>query len=390
MGLVRLTRIATQGRRYLDDSKPQSLLWGGESPGLCGPNGHEASACPPEIREKKPPVLASTISALTNRIDAQSFTAYWLPAFVAALGGICLLAARVGTDQLGAAISRLDAVQQSLALLVVLLVTTVLAFVLRAVSLPIAELFAGITLPRFAAERLRRAQIRARTRAAGPPQRDSGQPRPAPEAFHRASALSPYYPERESDMHPTLFGNILAAVADHPRSAYGMDGAWWWPRLEALLPADFKKSLGDAQAPVVALVNLSLVFAALALVGGGTLVLGGIGWPSAAAALIGGLLLSRLCYLAAVSQLAQLASLMRVAFDLYRHAILTQLHLAIPSDLDAERGLWQRLTQELFVDVAARGASSARGGAAGEPQTGGTQAQVAQVKALPHLAGPRE
>jgi hypothetical protein len=194
---------------------------------------------------------------------------------------------------------------------------------------------------------------------------------------------------QESDVQPTLFGNVLAAVADHPRSAYGMDGAWWWPQLEALLPADFKKSLGDAQAPVVALVNLSLVFAALALVGGGTLAVGGIGWPGAAGVLVGGLLLSRLCYLAAVSQLAQLASLMRVAFDLYRHAILTQLHLAIPGDLDAERGLWQRLTQELFVDVAAPGASPGRVTASGEPRTAEVQARATQAEAT-HAAGPRE
>jgi hypothetical protein len=335
-------------------------------------------------------VFASTISGLTNRIDAQFFTAYWLPAFVAALGSVGLLTARVGMDQLGAAIFSLDSVQQSLVVLIVLLVTTMLAFVLRAFALPITQLFAGITLPRFAAGRLRQAQIRARNRAAGPVHGGSGQPRSDLESLQRASALSLYYPKQESDVQPTLFGNILAAVADHPRTAYGMDGAWWWPRLEALVPADFKKSLGDAQAPVVALINLSLVFAALALVGGGTLAVGGIDWSTAAEALIGGLLLSRLCYLAAVSQLAQLASLMRVAFDLYRHAILTQLHVTIPSDLEAERGLWKRLTQELFADVAAREASSAHVGAAGEPQTAGAQAQGAHAEVLPQAAGPRD
>jgi hypothetical protein len=60
-------------------------------------------------------VLASTIIALTNRIDALFFTAYWLPAFVAALGGGGLLAARVGIDQLGASIVSFDSVQPSLA-----------------------------------------------------------------------------------------------------------------------------------------------------------------------------------------------------------------------------------------------------------------------------------
>ena len=99
---------------------------------------------------------------------------------------------------------------------------------------------------------------------------------------------------------------------------------------------------------MMALVNLSVVFAVLAVGGGAVMVLGDAVWPAAVVVLVGGLVLARLCYLAAVSQVTQLAGLMRVAFDLYRHAILAQLGLATPSDLPAERTLWIDLTYQML------------------------------------------
>jgi hypothetical protein len=303
-------------------------------------------------------VLSATITALTNRIDAQFFIAYWLPAFFGVLGSLGLLAARIGSDQLGATIETLDSVQQSLALLIGALVTTMLAFVLRALTLPIAEIFAGVTVPGFVADRLTRTQIRARNKAARSVDSSPGQVKALPASSHRASAPVMYYPQAEGEMQPTVFGNILAAAADHPRLVYSMDGAVWWPRLMPLLPAEFKKTLGEAQAPMIALLNMSVVFAALALVGSGILALGSTLWSDAVILLVGGLILSRLCYLAAVSQVAQVARLMQVAFDLYRHAILKQMDLTLPSNLKAERGLWNQLTHQVLAGSAADGEAS--------------------------------
>jgi hypothetical protein len=293
-------------------------------------------------------LLSSTISTLTSRIDSQFLTAYWLPAFVAVLGSAALLVARIGIDQLGTSLAALDSVRQTLALLILLLVTTMVACVLRALTLPIAELFAGATLPRVAADRLTQAQLRARSKAVrrlAPPSehRDS-----LSASLQRADVLALYYPREETDVQPTLFGNVLAAAGDHPRLVYGMVGAVWWPRLLPLLPAEFRTSVGVAQAPMMALVNLSVVFALLAVGGGIVMVLGDAVWPAAVVVLVGGLVLSRLCYLAAVSQVAQLAGLIRVAFDLYRHAILVQLGQATPSDLSAERTLWIHLTYQML------------------------------------------
>ena len=91
----------------------------------------------------------------------------------------------------------------------------------------------------------------------------------------------------------------------------------------------------------------------LQTVGSGILALGSTHWSDAVILLVGGLILSRLCYLAAVSQVAQVARLMQVAFDLYRHAILKQMDLTLPSNLKAERGLWNQLTHQVLASEAA-------------------------------------
>ena len=79
-----------------------------------------------------------------------------------------------------------------------------------------------------------------------------------------------------------------------------------------------------------------------------TFVLAGGHWTAAIVVLFGGALLSRLCYRAAVSQAAEVASLLRVGFDLYRHDILRQMDLEIPVDIVAERALWLQLTAEML------------------------------------------
>jgi hypothetical protein len=140
----------------------------------------------------------------------------------------------------------------------------------------------------------------------------------------------------------------MAAAADHPRIAYAMNGGLWWPRLLPLLPSNFTDMLAGSQAPTMALLNLSTVLFALALSAAVILVFATAQWAAALAFLVVGLLLARLCYHAAVSQAVELGSLIRVAFDLYRSEILTQLQQDPPSDLAAERALWPRLTDEVL------------------------------------------
>ena len=98
---------------------------------------------------------------------------------------------------------------------------------------------------------------------------------------------------------------------------------------------------------MMAMLNLCLVFAALGSMGGLLLGFFGGSWTSAIAVLVGCLLISWICYRAALRQAVEFATTVQVGFDLYRHEILRKMDLAIPADLAAERGLWHQLTSTL-------------------------------------------
>jgi hypothetical protein len=295
-------------------------------------------------------MLRSGLSSLSDRVDAKFLTAYWLPAFVAVFGGLAIVIVFAGPDQVDFWVNNLDSVQQTIGAVVLLLTITMWAFVLRALTQPIVEFFAGAAMPRALAGWSLRGQRRARQAA----ERVLGvEPPDARNTTHLQPATMRFgqlFPQDEADMQPTLFGNVLAAAGEHPRFAYAMEGALWWPRLSPLLPSYFQDTLGGAQAPLMALLNLSVVFSAIGVLGVATLGPVGGNWLAAFVFLIGGALVSHLCYRAAVSQAVAFATLLRVAFDLYRHEILKQMDEDVPSDLAAERALWERLTP-LLLDI---------------------------------------
>jgi hypothetical protein len=140
-------------------------------------------------------------------------------------------------------------------------------------------------------------------------------------------------------------GNVLAAIVDYPRLMYAMETFHWWPRLMPLLPPEYQDLLRSKETPMRGMLNLSLVFSYLAFLG--VVVLGLSHELSALLFLVVGLVLSQLCYRAAVTQATDLARGIWVAFDLYRFSILEQLREEEPADLDAERALWQRLAERL-------------------------------------------
>ncbi len=287
-------------------------------------------------------MFSSMITTVADRFDSQFLAAYWLPAFVATLGGLGIVVARVGPDQAGAWINDRDSAQQTLVVVIGIVVITMFAFVLRALRLPIADLFSGAAFPRVFADRSTQAQQNAR------------------HAAFDDAARERFYPRDDANTQPTRFGNVLAAAAEHPRVVYAMDGALWWPRLSPLLPSAFQQLLGAAQAPTMALLNLSAILTALGIVGAVVLAVEGALWPGGVIVLVAGLVLSRLAYLAAVSQASEFARLIRVAFDLYRQEILSQMGLTLPVNLSAERALWRRLTDEIIAAPSVAGEGAAK------------------------------
>jgi hypothetical protein len=278
-------------------------------------------------------VLFSAIGSLGDRLDSKFITAYFFPAFVAVLGSIWILVVSVGEERFGERIAELDSVEQGIGVAVILLVTMMLAHMLSALARPIATMYAGRAFPAPVREWSIRGQLQARLRN----RRSSIQ----------AGREDRLYPRDPTETQPTAFGNVLAATADYPRLNYAMDAFHWLPRLLPLLPAEFQALLRALETPMRGMLNLSLVFAYLAILA--VVVLGLLGSQELTAllALMVGIVLSQLCYRAAVTQATDLARNIWVAFDLYRFSILEQLREQEPGNLDEERALWRRLAERL-------------------------------------------
>lgn len=88
----------------------------------------------------------------------------------------------------------------------------------------------------------------------------------ASQTFRR---LTQDYPPMKIDVLPTLFGNRIRAFEFYSNDLYGADGVTLWPRLLAVIGADFRAAIADAQAQVNCMMNLcfiALSFAVAALV----------------------------------------------------------------------------------------------------------------------------
>jgi hypothetical protein len=278
-------------------------------------------------------VLFSAIGSIGERLDSKFITAYFFPAFVAVLGTIWILATAFGGRRLAAEVLEFDPAEQAIVVAVVLLATLMLAHMLRALSRPVMQFYAGRTLPRPASDWSTRGQLKARARIA--PGLEGG-------SYLR-------YPRETTDTEPTSFGNILAAAKDYPRLVYAMEGTHWWPRLLPLLPAEFQEMLHSMHAPMMGMLNLSLVFSYLAFLGVIALGLATSNALAALVILVMGIVLGQLSYRAGVTQAVELVRHIGVAFDLYRYEILKQLHLEEPADIEEEREVWRQLADRLHV-----------------------------------------
>ena len=295
-------------------------------------------------------MLFSALGSIGDRLDAKFITAYFFPAFVAVLGSIWILVTAVGGERVVERVEELDSVEQGIAVAVILLVTLMLAHLLSALARPIATFYAGRAFPGPVREWSIRGQRKARVR-------------------NRTSSIQAgredrLYPRDPADTQPTAFGNVLAATVDYPHLVYAMEAFHWWPRLMPLLPPEFQSLLRSMETPMRGMLNLSLVFSYLAILG--VVVLGLSHELPALLFLVVGLVLSQLCYRAAVTQATDLARNIWVAFDLYRFSILEQLREEEPADLDAERALWQRLSERLHeLDEPMPAATKSADGATG-------------------------
>ena len=291
-------------------------------------------------------MLTHALSTSGSRIDSKFVAAYVLPAFVGFLGSVAILFVVFGPEQFNTWRQVLDSVEKTLGAVFVIMTILMAAFFLRTFNRPIAEAFAGRAMPRIMAAWATEGQRRARRI-----QPDTEIPH-VPAATSTAAKVRSLpreeFPALDANLQPTRFGIVLASAAEHPKSAYLMEATLCRPRLQPLLPGSFRSELNSVQSPMMAMLNLCLVFAALGSMGGLLLGFFGGSWTSAIAVLVGRLLISWICYRAALRQAVEFATTVQVGFDLYRHETLRMMDLAIPADLAAKRGLWHQLTSTLY------------------------------------------
>lgn len=151
------------------------------------------------------------------------------------------------------------------------------------------------------------------------------------------------FPERESLILPTRFGNIVRAFERYPQIIYGIEAINVWPRLQAVIPGGYLTMLDEAKAQLDLWVNLwfgSLLGAAIALAiaiySGDCMV--ALAIPVALALALG---------FAKVGQDAagQWGSLVKGAFDLYRGELCKQLGFEMPRSITFERSMWTAASQ---------------------------------------------
>ena len=146
------------------------------------------------------------------------------------------------------------------------------------------------------------------------------------------------FPEAESLVLPTRFGNVVRAFERYPQVIYGIEAINTWPRLQAVIPAGYLTLLDEAKAQLDLWVNLwfgGLLVAAVALAA--------LIWSGTCAAIFA--ILAALVLAVASAKVAQDAAgqwgaLVKGAFDLYRGELCKQLGFEMPRSITVERSMW--------------------------------------------------
>ena len=149
------------------------------------------------------------------------------------------------------------------------------------------------------------------------------------------------YPELESFVQPTRFGNILAAGDSRTIQRYNISAEFLWPRL-TLLPNNDLASVNETNTYVDFTINMALLSVVVTAVGTATCIYNSKNFAySALFAPIGGLfgsiIFSRLAIGAARTWVSEIAA----NIDMHRLDLIDSLRLIQPTSVEAEQDLWE-------------------------------------------------
>jgi hypothetical protein len=285
-------------------------------------------------------MLGTLFDKVTGLFDSRFTLALLLPAFAFAAGAGALAATMAGWHQAATWWSGLDAARQVALGVAAAGAVVVLAVIIGTQVVALTRLLEGYwrwrwvnaTLGRLGRwhEAKRRASLAADTSELG----------------YLTGYLA--FPPDGAPL-PTRLGNALRAAESYPGDdqRWGLDAAFWWPRLYLVLPDSARDQVDNARAALDQLVVLSMLSAAFGVVAL-ALSCAGLNLVVGLSCAAGALLLSRGSYLAAVTAAGVFGELVRSSYDLFRGDLLAKLGWPMPPTLHRERQLWLALGQQLY------------------------------------------
>jgi hypothetical protein len=167
---------------------------------------------------------------------------------------------------------------------------------------------------------------------------DTGSEKPTPDYSKRLRLAVEDYPYDVELVLPTKFGNVFRALEVYSYIVYGIDAIPAWPRLQAVMPKEFRQQLAESKSILDFFVNLCAasaltvtVYIALAF---WRRQLPSFWLPLAA------ITVSIVSYHSSVVAVRQYGTRVKSAFDLYRGELARQLGLVLPRRADDERAMW--------------------------------------------------
>lgn len=173
------------------------------------------------------------------------------------------------------------------------------------------------------------------------------------------SKLRQEFPQKETSLMHTRFGNRIRAFESYSSSVYGADAVMLWFSLSAALPKDYQEALNNARANVDFLVNIIFLFLGLAALAAfrlacfayGAAIPLGTAFLIDHAALIGACIVlplaARLAYIFSLTVLFPWGELVKGAFDNYLPALAKQWGYEVPKTEAERRNFWTQVSQQL-------------------------------------------
>ncbi len=300
-------------------------------------------------------MLATFLDKTLALLDRRFLVGYWMPTFL--FGLLLFFTAEWSLPWMDLTSSdyfALEGLRLTGVTLGLLLLVTMLAYLLRAFTRSIIRIYEGYWSWRrlqalgiwFQTRRWRRLRSRRALAAQRGDRRRYS---------HLQAQLYRNFPSREDRILPTRLGNVLRSAEDYSTTRYGLDGVFWWSRLEPLLPEALHSRLDAAFMGRAALLNLAtllVLYTAILLADlllywkGGLAPEGDIwSWPLGAAV---ALLVAYVVYRGAVVQARAYGDLIRLCYDEHRFLVLDALHVPRPRTPVEEHALWRRLYRWLY------------------------------------------